>query len=358
MMPSKKQLISDLGEKKLINRIIKRTKDLQSNYFFKDPKINYSLGDDAALIDLSDIRNRDNSFLVLTSDMLLEKSHFPSQMTPQDRGWKIVTVNVSDIAAMGAIPHGLILSMGLPPDMELNYFDDLIEGVLEACQYYRLPLVGGDTNESSQLVLSGTIIGSVEKSKAMLKTGAREGDLLAVTGDLGLAAAGFEILFSSPEQQDRIKEIIPEIHIQKFIKHAIKPQAKLKEGIIAANSGEITAATDISDGLVSELEEIIKAGKKTSKTLGVRIWEEKIPITLELKKLAEYFTIDPLSWALYFGEDFELLFSIKKDALEFLKDKINLIVVGEVTSTGFMEIVNKKGETKILTPGGYQHLGG
>lgn len=357
MMPSKKQLISDLGEKKLINRIIKRTKDLQSSYFFKDPKINYSLGDDAALIDLSDIKNKDN-FLVLTSDMLLEKSHFPSQMTAQDRGWKIVTVNVSDIAAMGAIPHGLILSMGLPPDMELSYFDDLIEGILEACKYYQLPLVGGDTNESSQLVLSGTVIGSVEKSKAMLKTGAREGDLLAVTGDLGLAAAGFEILFSSHKQQDRIKEIIPELHIQKFIKHAIKPQAKLKEGIIAANSDKITAATDISDGLVSELEEIIKAAKKTSKTLGVRIWEEKIPITPELKKLAKYFKIDPLSWALYYGEDFELLFSIKKDSLEFLKDKINLIVLGEVTSTGFMEIVNKKGETKILTPGGYQHLGG
>ncbi|QUH23383.1 thiamine-phosphate kinase [Methanobacterium alkalithermotolerans] len=353
-MPSKKHIISDLGEKKLIHRIIKKTHNLQQDYYSKHPLIKKSLGDDAALMDLSEIGPSKN-FLVVSSDMLLAKTHFPSQMSPRERGWKIVTVNVSDISAMGAIPQGLILSIGLPGDMEIRQFDELMDGVLEACNYYHIPLLGGDTNESSQMVLSGTIIGSVEKSKALMKSGARPGDIVAVSGDLGLAAAGFEILLSSTLDQDKIKSILPEKIIKKVIQKALKPQAKIKEGIIAAQSGNVTALTDITDGLASELEEILKA---SDLPLGIRIYEDKIPLPDEVKKIGEFFSKKPLDMALHYGEDFELLFCIKKDALASLKDKIKLMVVGEVTSTGNMEIVDKKGNINILPPGGYQHLEG
>ncbi|MBU4536075.1 MAG: thiamine-phosphate kinase [Euryarchaeota archaeon] len=353
-MPSKKHILSEVGEKKLIERIIKKTRDLQQDYYSKHPHIKKSLGDDAALMDLSELKPS-NNFLVVSSDMLLAKTHFPSQMKPRERGWKIVTVNVSDISAMGAIPQGLILSIGLPGDMETKHFDELMEGVLEACNYYQIPLIGGDTNESSQMVLSGTIIGSVEKSKVLMKSGAQPGDLVAVSGDLGLAAAGFEILLSSTRDQQKIKSILPEKIIKKALKQALKPEAKIKEGIIAAQSGQISAATDITDGLASELEEIIKA---SNLPLGIRIYEDKIPLTDEVKKIGEFFSKKPLDMALHYGEDFELLFCIKKDALASLKDKIQLMVVGEVTSTGNMEIVNKKGKINILPPGGYQHLEG
>ncbi|MEW6011586.1 MAG: thiamine-phosphate kinase [Euryarchaeota archaeon] len=353
-MPSKKHIISDLGEKKLIHRIIKKTHNLQQDYYSKHPLIKKSLGDDAALMDLSEIGPSKN-FLVVSSDMLLAKTHFPSQMSPREKGWKIVTVNVSDISAMGAIPQGLILSIGLPGNMEIRHFDELMEGVLEACNYYHTPLLGGDTNESSQMVLSGTIIGSVEKSKALMKSGARPGDIVAVSGDLGLAAAGFEILLSSTPDQSKIKSILPEKIIKKVIQKALKPQAKIKEGIIAAQSGNVTALTDITDGLASEVEEILKA---SDLPLGIRIYEDKIPLPEEVKKIGDFFSKDPLEMALYYGEDFELLLCIKKDALASLKDKLKLVVVGEVTSTGKMEIVDKKGKINILPPGGYQHLEG
>ncbi len=188
-----------------------------------------------------------------------------------------------------------------------------------------------------------------------MKSGARPGDIVAVSGDLGLAAAGFEILLSSTRDQGKIRSILPEKIIKKVIQKALKPQAKIKEGIIAAQSGNVTALTDITDGLASEMEEILKA---SDLPLGIRIYEDKIPLPEEVKKIGDFFSKDPLEMALYYGEDFEFLLCIKKDALASLKDKLKLVVVGEVTSTGKMEIVDKKGKINILPPGGYQHLEG
>lgn len=347
-MPSKKPLVSDFGEKKLINRIIEKTNSFQKDYFQAHSQIRESLGDDAALMDWG------TNYLAATSDMLMEDTHFPHQMTAQEIGWKIVTVNVSDLAAMGAHPRGIIISMGLPRDMELEYFDDLVGGILEACQHYHIPLIGGDTNESPQLVLSGTAMGEVDKKIVLMKSGAEDGDLIIVTGGLGLAAAGFEVLLSDIPLQDIENNIGPET-IKKVINNALNPKARLNEGIKIAESGILKVATDITDGLASELMELMQA---TGNSIGMRIYEDRIPIPPEVKVVGTYFNKNPLEMALYYGEDFELVLICKKDALKCLEQITDFYILGEVTTTGVMEIVDKQGKTNILPPGGYEHLGG
>jgi thiamine-monophosphate kinase len=348
-MSSKKPLISDLGEKKLIDLIIKKARLFQKDYFSAHPQIRDSLGDDAALTDV------DSGYLVSTSDMLLQSTHFPPQMTHLQMGWKIVTVNVSDLAAMGAHPRGILISMGLPRDMKLEQFEELVEGILEACSYYKTPLIGGDTNESSQIVLSGTALGKVSKDNVLMKKNAQKGDFIVVTGPLGLAAAGFEILLS--KNDDFLKKIESELEmdfVENAVKHALDPRARIKESIIAAKSNLVTACTDITDGLASELYEMLKPGNN----MGIRIYEDKIPSHPLVEELSKITGKKLNQMTLYYGEDFELLLTVKKEEIEPLKKLMEVYVVGEVTDSGYVEIVDKLGKTNILPPGGYQHLGG
>ncbi len=347
-MSSKKPLISDLGEKKLIDLIIKKARLCQKDYFSLNPQIRDSLGDDAALIDFN------SGYLVSTSDMLLQSTHFPLQMTHRQMGWKIVTVNVSDLAAMGASPLGILISLGLPRGMPVEQFEEMVEGILEACNFYETPLIGGDTNESPQIVLNGTALGKVSKEKVLMKNNAQKGDLIAVTGPLGLAAVGFEILLADNVNHKQKIDRIEGEFIQKAVKHALDPRARIKEGIMAAESNLVTACTDITDGLASELYEMLKPGNN----VGIRIYEDKIPshpLVEEVSKITEK-KLNQMT--LYYGEDFELLLTVKKEEIDALKELMEVYVVGEVTDSGRVEIVDKHGKTNILPPGGYQHLGG
>jgi len=340
-MPSK---ISDIGEKELINRILKKTKS-QSNSFFLDKRILESLNDDAALFDFGD------NYLVATSDMLIRSAHFPEEMSFKQIGKKIVTVNVSDLAAMGAQPMGIIVSMGLSGDMSVDNFDQMIDGILEACYIYEMPFIGGDTNESSELTLCGTCIGMVNKKKVFMKSGANIGDVVAVTGLLGLAAAGFEVLLGKKSDFKNLNPLMKNV----VLHHALEPEARLREGILLSETGSVTSATDITDGLVSEIGEILSAGQED---VGITIYEDMLPIPAEVHEIANITSKDPLELALYYGEDFELLLTIKKNHFKEIKEKFALYEIGRVTSSGEIEIVNKDGTTKILTPRGYEHLGG
>jgi thiamine-monophosphate kinase len=345
---SKKPLISDMGEKRLINEIIHKARLHQKDYFSSHPQIRDSLGDDAALIDAGSI------YLVSTSDMLLQSTHFPPQMTPQQMGWKIVTVNVSDLAAMGAQPRGILISLGLPRDMGLEKFEELVEGILEACAYYGTPLIGGDTNESPQIVLNGTALGEVSKEDVLMKNGAIYGDLLVVTGPLGMAAAGFEILLAEDVESKKIEAELKEKFLEKAVKHALDPRARIKEGIMAAESNLVTACTDITDGLASELYEMLKPGNN----VGIRIYEDKIPSHPLVEEVGKITGKKLNQMTMYYGEDFELLLTVRKEEIGALKELMEVYVVGEVTDSGSVEIVDKHGKTNILPPGGYQHLGG
>ena len=217
-MPSNKPNITELGEKKLIKRLLSRSQNPRVKSLFLNKIPIKSLSDDAALIDFGE------NYLVLCSDMLMRSSHFPVEMTYNQIGQKVVTVNVSDLAAMGAEALGIIISMGLPKTMLVEEFDELVEGILEACEKYGMALIGGDTNESSELTLNGTCIGTVKKENVLMRSGARPGDVVAVTGCLGLAAAGFKILECNCQNE------LDENSIKISVKHALEPEARLMEG--------------------------------------------------------------------------------------------------------------------------------
>ncbi|MEG3225076.1 MAG: thiamine-phosphate kinase [Methanobacteriales archaeon Met13] len=343
-MPSNKPNISDLGEKKLIKRLLSRSQNsIPTSPFFKtffDEFSRKSLEDDAAILSLG------NDYLVVTSDLLLEPSHFPTVMNPMEMGKKAVIVNLSDLSAMGARPIGLIMSIGLPPNLPLEDFDSLLEGIIGTCEEYDMALLGGDTNQADNITLCGTALGIVDKNKVLMKSGAREGDLVAVTGDLGLAAAGFEILLGSPISID-----LNSLEKEDAIKHALQPRARVKEGLLLAESKAVTSATDITDGLLSEMGEIAAASG-----VGMRFYENKLPVKPIVTEIASIVNKNPIEMIISYGEDFELLLTIKKDEFNSLKDLVELHVIGEVISSRRIEMINKNGNTNILVPKGYEHL--
>jgi thiamine-monophosphate kinase len=343
MMPSKPNKISDLGEKQLIKRILSKSQNPRVKSLFLDKFSIKSLSDDAALI------NFGKNYLVVCSDMLIESSHFPDQMTHYEMGQKIVTVNVSDLAAMGAETIGIVISMGLPKNMLLAEFDELVEGILDNCTKYGMALIGGDTNESYELTLSGTCLGIIKKENILMKSGARAGDIIAVTGSLGLAAAGFELLLNPEYNADEIDKEIKNLPL----KHALKPEARLKQGILLANSGSVTSATDITDGLLSELGEMIDANENN---IGMIINQEAIPIPPEVFSVADITGNDPLEMALTYGEDFELLLTINPSHFDDLKSQTILYRIGTVNSSGTINMIDKSGKTNIITSRGYEHL--
>ncbi|MBQ2613460.1 MAG: thiamine-phosphate kinase [Methanobrevibacter sp.] len=299
--------VSDIGEKELVRYIIANSKDITP--------------DDTAITKLKD------SNLISTCDMLIQSRHFPKNMSYFDMGFKSVTVNVSDLAAMGAEPLGFLLSLAIPKDLDVNCFKEIIEGVLSACNYYSIPLIGGDTNESYEIIISGTALGLADNP--LMKDTYQKGDLIAVTGDIGIAALGFEL-----ETLDNI-----------YTKKSLKPEAKINEGLILKDFA--TSATDITDGLASELYEIKKDG------FGFMIYEEFLGISDEYKEISEKLNLDYLDLILHVGEDFELLFTISEDNLEKLP--IDYKVIGEVTDSDVVELTLENGFIEDIKNKGYEH---
>ena len=297
--------VSDIGEKELINYILSQSSDI--------------IADDTAITPLS------NSNLISTCDMLIESNHFPQGMSYFDMGFKSVTVNVSDLAAMGADPLAFLLSIAVYRDLEVGDFKEIIRGVISACEYYGIPLIGGDTNEASEIIISGTALGLCDNP--LMKNTSNEGDLICLTGNVGLAALGFEL---SGENV--------------YTEKALKPLAHLKEGKIIKEANA-TSCTDITDGLASELYEM------KPESLGFMIYEDRLQISDEFKEISADLNLDYLDLILHVGEDFELLFTIDK-----VNDlDIDFIVIGEVNSSDKIEITLSDGEVRQIENRGYNH---
>lgn len=299
--------VSDIGEKELVRYIIANSRSITP--------------DDTAITKFN------STNLISTCDMLIQSRHFPDNMSYFDMGFKSVTVNVSDLAAMGAEPLGFLLAIAIPKDLKLDSFKEIIDGVLRACDYYQIPLIGGDTNEASEIIISGTALGLADNP--LMKDTYSSGDLIAVTGDIGLAALGFNL-----ETFDNI-----------YTKKALKPKAKIKEGMILKDFA--TSATDITDGLASELYEIKKDG------FGFMIYEELFTISDEYKEIADRLGLNYLDLILHVGEDFEILFTIKKDDLKELP--IDFKVIGEVTDSDVVELALENGYVERIKNEGYEH---
>ena len=300
--------VADIGEKELVKYIIANSKEITA--------------DDTAVTQFS------STNLISTCDMLIQSRHFPENMSYFNMGFKSVTVNVSDLAAMGAEPLGFLLAIAIPKDLELDSFKEIIEGVLSACDYYSIPLIGGDTNEASEIIISGTALGSCDEP--LMMDNYSIGDVVAVTGDIGLAALGFEL-----EDFNNI-----------YVKKALKPLARINEGITLKNSGA-TSATDITDGLASELYQI----KKDS--FGFMIYEELLNISDEYKEYCKNLDLNYLDLIFHVGEDFELLFTMPKDKLKNLD--IDYRVIGEVTDSDVVELTLENGFVEKIENKGYEH---
>lgn len=374
-MKSSQIKVSEIGEKGLIERIIEKSKSCSSCGFGNDIDFSNfatSIGDDSAL---TNVNMDDKSYLVTSTDMLIQSSHFPKGMTYFQMGYKSVVVNVSDLASMGAENIGFLLNIAIPKDMLLDDFDDLICGAIRACDNYKIPLIGGDTNEANEIIISGTAIGQVDKDKALMKYGFEKGDMVCISDELGYAALGFELLSLKEkdpnlyqEKIDEIKEIDSTI-IDLALLKALKPEAKYDEGHILREHNTANnriSATDITDGLASEFYEILNSDRKysmlndrnssNSYSKGIRIYEEKLPVEDEFKEIADILGLNYLDLFLYVGEDFEFLFTINNELKDQLSREMNYYVIGEITGNDTVEIVLSNGQIEKISSRGYQHL--
>lgn len=381
--------VSDIGEKQLIERIIEKSKScsIMNNSNIASNQIHSfktSIGDDSAL---TNVNIDKNSYLVSSTDMLIQSSHFPQDMTYFQMGYKSVVVNVSDLASMGADNIGFLLNIAIPKDTRLDDFDELICGVIQACDSYNIPLIGGDTNEASEIIISGTAIGQVDKDKALMKYGFKEGDLVCISDQLGYAALGFELLQIKKENKDKYEELLEKINtidstiVDMAIFKALKPEAKYLEGHILRDfntKDNRISVTDITDGLASEFYEILSCqrrhqsyqslndidylsnslndGINQESKLGIRVYEDNLPIEDEFKQIANVLGLDYLDLFFHVGEDFEFLFTINKELKDLLEEKMNFYVIGEITNKNTVEILLSNGDIKIISSKGYEHL--
>lgn len=325
--------LKNLGEINLI-------KHLQNTISYSHPNIIVGIGDDAAII-----KNSFDKCLVVTTDALVEGIHFNLKtFTPYQIGWKSVASNLSDIAAMGANPKYLLISMGLPEDLTLSFWDEIYRGIKKLSSNYEVCVIGGDTVKSPKLFINITLLGEVAKDGYITRRGAKIGEKLVVTGYLGNSQAGLSILEHNIHLNKEAKKFLVNKHLL--------PQPKIKEGLIISKNKLASCMIDISDGLSSELYRL-----KEENEVGFRIFEEKLPCSPALKLFCENFNTSFVEIILSGGEDYELLFTCEESKLKILQEaEINFFVIGEVISEKEIKIINKEGKAKIIEKSGYEHF--
>ncbi len=322
--------ISELGEFGLIRHLTENAK-------LRQESSKVGIGDDAAVI-----QYKEGKQTVLTTDLLIEGIHFDLMYVPlKHLGYKSIIANISDIYAMNAIPKQITVSIAISNRFSLQALDEMYEGIYFACEKYGLDLIGGDTSSSLRgLVISITAVGEGYAEKIVRRSGAKEGDLLCVSGDLGGAYVGLQIL----EREKRVflenPEVKPDLENQTYIVgRQLKPEAR-KDVVELFSSLEIlpTSMIDISDGLSSEILHLCK-----SSNVGCSLYEEKIPIAEETYNMALKFNLDPTTCALSGGEDYELLFTISPGNYEKLKHHPDISVIGHITEKERGAILITKG---------------
>lgn len=333
--------LTNLGEFGLIQRISK-------NFTNINPSTKLGIGDDAAVIDTGN-----NRYTLISTDMLLEGVHFDlSYMPLRHLGYKAVAINVADIAAMNGLPEQITVSIGISNRFSLEAIDEFYAGVKLACESYKVDLVGGDTSSSrSGLVISVTAVGSVAKNKIVYRSGAKPNDILCVTGDLGAAYLGLQVLerekqvfLSNPDMQ-------PELESKAYlVQRQLKPEAKTDFIYELLEAGVVpTSMIDISDGLASELLHI------TSQSgVGAIVFEEKIPVDVLSDETAMEFKMSAITAALNGGEDYELLFTIKQADFEKIKNLPDVIPIGYITEDKATDLMLRSGSRVPLTAQGWK----
>jgi thiamine-monophosphate kinase len=309
--------LKELGEFQLIEAL---TKDVQ---IYHKSTIK-GIGDDAAVIDAGD------KALVVTTDMLMEGIHFNLIYTPlKHLGYKAAIVNFSDVYAMNAKPKQMVVSLAVSGKFTFEALRDLYEGIKLACDTYRVDFIGGDTTSSvTGMALSITVIGEVDKDKVAYRNGAKINDLICVTGDLGAAYLGLQILEREKNLFEQNKGFQPKLDGYDYVlKRQLKPEAR-KDMIEFFEEQKIvpTSMIDISDGLSSELLHIC-----SQSDAGCKIFQNKIPVEERAEQVAAEFNLEPLICALNGGEDYELLFTVPLESYDKLVFNKEISIIGHIT---------------------------
>lgn len=335
--------ISSLGEFGLIDHVTK-------NIEIQNASSVLGVGDDASILD------HFGKQTVITTDLLLEGVHFDLMYTPlKHLGYKSVVVNLSDIYAMNATPTQILLGLGVSNRFSVEAVDEFYEGVYAACTRYGVDLVGGDTTSSNKgFIISVTAVGEVSPDKYVRRNSAQKGDLICVSGDLGAAYVG--LLFLEREKKIFLEspQVQPDLEGESYvIGRLLKPEAR-KDIVEFLSEAEIlpTAMIDVSDGLSSDLLHICRQSE-----LGCVLYEDKIPVSEEMKKAAFKFEIDPTACALSGGEDYELLFTIPQASHDKLVLSEQISVIGYMTEASEgVHIFTRGGNKHELTAQGWNHL--
>jgi thiamine-monophosphate kinase len=343
-MTAKRHELTDLGEFGLIERI-------RQTFTLRNPSSVKGIGDDAAVIDAG------AHFQLLSTDMLLEGIHFDLAYMPlQHLGYKAIAANVSDIAAMNGYPKQVVVSLALSNRFSVEAVDTLYQGMRTACENYQVDLVGGDTSASpGGLIISVAVVGAVAKDKVVYRSGARPNDIICVTGDLGGAYAGLLVLQREKEVFLSNSQAQPDLEpFQYVVGRQLKPEARMDMVHELAELPVVpTAMIDISDGLASELLHLAVQSK-----CGFKIFEDKIPIDTETFNVVSLdFKIDPVTCALNGGEDYELLFTIRQDDLDKVKNHPDIHLIGHMhDQAGRHLMITKGGNTVPVTAQGWNHF--
>ncbi len=340
---SKQTNISELGEFGLIDRL---TKDIQ----LKNESTIKGVGDDAAVLEYTDKQ------IVVSSDLLTEGVHFNLMYVPlKHLGYKSVIVNLSDVCAMNAVPKQIVVNIALSGKFSVEAVEELYSGIHLACEKYGVDLVGGDTTSSlTGLTISITVIGEVEKEKVVLRGGAKPNNLICVTGDLGGAYMGLQLLERENEVFKVNENMQPQLSGYDYIlQRQLKPEARIDIISVFKKLGiKPTSMIDISDGLSSEIHHLCK-----NSGLGCNVFEDKIPLDFQTKKMAEEININPLVAALNGGEDYELLFTLDLKDYDEIKNDPDFTIIGHMTEASEgVNLITTGGSAIPLKAQGWVHV--
>lgn len=325
--------VGEIGEVELIRQIRSLVDKFQK-------KALVGIGDDTAVI-----KGKGNHLFLFTTDTLVEDIHFKWRfISAYQLGWKALAVNISDIAAMGGYPTFALVTLGLPPRTLLSTVEDIYRGMQDLSLKMDVEIVGGDIVRSPIFFITISLLGEVEDQRIILRSGAKPGDRIYITGDIGAAATGFICLNK--------KEISLKPESREFLeKRHLMPFPRLKEAREISRKKIATAMIDTSDGLSSDLYHILEESN-----VGAEIWEDKFPIASQTKEVLSRLNRSFSEVALAGGEDYELLFTAvpDKNVEETLNFQVTMI--GKIIEEKGLWLVNREGERKRIKPGGWDHF--
>lgn len=344
MSTEKRTPLDAIGEFGLIDRIT-------SSFAHHNGTTVKGVGDDAAVI-----RINEEEHMLISTDMLVEGIHFNLMYAPlKHLGYKSVVVNLSDIYAMNGKPEQITVSIGVSSRFPAEAIDELYEGIKKACDVYGVDLVGGDTTSSlSGLVISITAVGRVNQKDVVYRSGAKENDLLVVTGDLGGAFVGLQVLEREKEVYKANPSAQPDLEGYDYIlERQLKPEARRDViGFLDELGVQPTAMIDVSDGLASEILHLCKASK-----VGCHVYDEKLPIDPTTYSTARDFDLDPSTCALNGGEDYELLFTVSQSDFDKIKGSPHMTVIGHmVEENAGIYVIDRGGALIPIQAQGWNHF--